>query len=96
MMSSMPGIPEVCTSDTNQICDATCRAAGGCEEPTSLDYDEAKVVLWDLRLKDKVLEWPMSDCGNGIVNATAFEECDYAASPNPIENSNNYMYPENT
>ena len=47
----------------------------------SIDHDYAKVVLWDLRLKDKVLEWPLQDCGDTNVNATAFEQCDYMASP---------------
>ena len=25
----------------------------------TIDADYAKVVLWDLRMKDKVLEWPL-------------------------------------
>ena len=73
MMTTQPGQVEVCTSDGTTTCDATCRAAAGCQEPASMNLDYAKAVLWDLRVKDKVLEWPLKDCGDGVVNITAFE-----------------------
>ena len=62
--------------------------------PSSGDRSKAKLVLWDLRLKDEVMQWPLHDCGDKAVNATAFEECDYMASPNPIVD-NDYVYPTN-
>ena len=83
MMSTMGGEIETVCTGTADPCDDTCRASVGCDEPTSVDEDYLKVVLWDLRLKSQVLQWPLQDCGDGVVNATAFEECDYAASPNP-------------
>ena len=62
--------------------------------PSSEDRSKAKLVLWDLRLKDEVMQWPLHDCGDKAVNATAFEECDYMATPNPIVD-NDYIYPTN-
>lgn len=74
--------------------------------PSADDPAYAKLVLWDLRLKDEVMQWPLHDCGNGEVNATAFEECDYMAATrknklnsadpitNPIEDET-YIYPTN-
>ena len=54
-MSLMPGQVEVCNSDGTTTCDPTCRAAAGCAEPTSIDYNDAKLVLWDLRVQDETL-----------------------------------------
>ena len=57
-------------------------------------------MLWDLRLKEEVMQWPLHDCGNGDVNATAFEECDYMAAfstgtlSNPIGDET-YIYQTN-
>lgn len=59
--------------------------------PSADDPSEAKLVMWDLRLKDEVMQWPLHDCGNGAVNATAFEECDYTGDPNPTVDSA-YIY----
>ena len=63
--------------------------------PSADDPSEAKLVLWDLRLKDEVMQWPLHDCGNGAVNATAFEECDYTGDPNPTVDTT-YIYQTNT
>ena len=56
----------------------------------------------DLRQEDEVLRWPLTTCGDTVVNATyAFEECDYAKpSDTPIDltnpntaTMNTYNYP---
>ena len=95
IMATMPGQVEVCTSDGTTTCDATCRAGAGCQEPAAIDYDHAKAVIWDLRRKDETLQWPLQDCGDTVVNATMFEECDYRATPNPASDSS-YVYPTNS
>ena len=56
----------------------------------------------DLRQEDEVLRWPLTTCGDTVVNATyAFEECDYAKTVDtPIDlinpntaTMNTYNYP---
>ena len=46
-----------------------------------IDYNMNKVAIIDIRTGDEVMRWPLHDCGNGVYNATAFEQCDYAAAP---------------
>lgn len=45
----------------------------------SIDYTKLKVAIIDVRTGDEVMRWPLHDCGNGIYNATAFEQCEYTA-----------------
>jgi len=53
---------------------------GGLEDDIHglVDYDKIKVAIFDVRTKDEAIRWPLEDCGNGIFNASAFEQCDYA------------------
>ena len=50
-------------------------------DSSTLDYNMIKVSIIDLRVLDEVIRWPLQDCGNGVVNTTAWEECDYAKVP---------------
>lgn len=60
-----------------------------------------EAVIVDLRKEDEVLRWTLSTCGDTVVNATAFEECDYAKNVDtPIDltnpntaTMNTYNYP---
>ena len=65
-------------------------------------FQSTEAVIIDLRHEDEVLRWPLTSCGDTIVNATyAFEECDYAKSVDtPIDlinpntaTMNTYNYP---
>lgn len=94
IMSTMPGQVNVLTSDGTTTCTPTDFLGGLCSESaTAPDGDYAKAVIWDLRTKDQVLQWQLDDCGDAVVNATMFEECDYAlTNPNPV-NDATYEYP---
>ena len=51
------------------------------DRSSATDYNQLKVAIIDVRTGDEVLRWPLHDCGNGVYNATAFEQCDPSASP---------------
>lgn len=100
IMHFMPGQVEVCDDGTSPpgsevTCSPTCRASPGCREPASINGNYAKLILWDLRKKDEVLQWQLDDNGDGAVNSTMYEECDHVATPNPTLDSA-YVYPTNT
>ena len=40
-----------------------------------------KVSIYDERTNNEIARIPLHDCGDGKVNTTAFEECDYARVP---------------
>jgi len=48
---------------------------------SSTDYTKLRLAIIDVRTLDEVMRWPLQDCGDGVYNATAFEQCDYAATP---------------
>jgi cysteine-rich repeat protein len=50
-----------------------------------------KVSIIDIRTLDEVMRWPLHDCGDGVYNTTAFEQCDYA-SPGYNQNPQNTAY----
>ncbi len=65
-------------------------------------YKSTEAVNTDLRHEGEVLRWPLTTCGDTVVNATyAFEECDDAKSVDtPIDlfnpntaTMNTYNYP---
>ena len=64
-------------------------------------WEMLEAVVVDLRKEDEVLRWPLGICGDKIVNATAFEACDYAKNVDtPINlvdeglvTMNTYNYP---
>jgi hypothetical protein len=59
----------------------------------SIDYTKLKVAIIDVRTGDEVMRWPLHDCGNGVYNATAFEQCDYnTIPPAPTASSPTYIY----
>ena len=76
---------------------------GKAADPGTMNKNFVKAILWDLRLKDKTMEWPLDTAGDGTVNATAFEECDYNGkngaaaikNPKPLA-TNGYTYPANS
>jgi len=59
----------------------------------TIDYDKLKVAIIDVRTADEVMRWPLHDCGNGVYNATAFEQCEYNAQPPaPTASLPSYIY----
>ena len=48
---------------------------------SSTDYTKLRLAIIDVRTLDEVMRWPLQDCGDGVYNATAFEQCDYNAAP---------------
>ena len=61
--------------------------------PASIDYAKLKVAIIDVRTGDEVMRWPLHDCGNGVYNATAFEQCEYNAQPPaPTASAPSYIY----
>jgi len=56
-------------------------------------YTKLRLAIIDIRTGDEVMRWPLHDCGNGVYNATAFEQCDYAAlPPAPTATLPSYVY----
>ena len=59
----------------------------------TIDYNKIKVAIIDVRTGDEVMRWPLHDCGNGVYNATAFEQCEYKAQPPaPTASAPSYIY----
>lgn len=54
VMSFQPGQVQICNDGTGNTCSASCTCVDA-TDPLNADY--AKLLLWDLRKKDKVLEW---------------------------------------
>ena len=58
----------------------------------TINWDQNKVAIYDVITKDEVERWPMHYCGDGVLNITAFEVCDYAATTmDPAQTL--YVYP---
>lgn len=63
--------------------------------PAAINWDQNKVAIMDVIQKDEVMRWPMHYCGDGVLNVTAFEVCDYAAVVMDPAGTG-YSYPDTT
>ena len=67
----------------------------------ALTWEMLEAVVVDLRKEDEVLRWNLAICGDTVVNATAFETCDYAKNVDTpinlidaeLSTMNTYNYP---
>jgi len=55
------------------------------------DYNKLKVAVFNERAKDEIFRYELHSCGDGILDATKFEDCDYARVPP----AGTYIYPAN-
>lgn len=50
-------------------------------DSNQVDFDKIKVAVLNDRVQDEIMRIALHDCGDGHLNSTAFEECDYARVP---------------
>ena len=55
------------------------------------DFDKLKVAIYDERQKDEIYRFQLHGCGDGFLNSTFFEMCDY----NRVPPAGDKIYPAN-
>ena len=85
MLATQPGNTNTQSPNSATAPDTTNKALTG----NIQTWQSTEAVVVDLRQEDEVLRWPLSTCGDTVVNATSFEDCDYAKGVDTPVNLNN-------